>query len=244
MNAKKLFTSRNAILAASLATIMLVCAAAGAEDWPGFMASSGIDDWRDGPFALCVPSVANFWPRRWYPPKPGENRTADSPLYTGDFLDGFGNRMTVFAVSNPAQWGHEPTVLHNRAPGYGIARFNRTTREVSLEAWPRWADPLAGDNPYPGWPVRFHQLEGYGRTPVGYLPTLVVEGMSNPVVQVISETGGGVIYTLRIQGKVFTPWTRATTWLDLEWCTRYDWVDVDVDVDACRFWMSLSRSGS
>jgi alkaline phosphatase D len=166
----------------------------------------GVEAWGDGPFALCVPSVANFWPRRWYPPQPGENRTADSPLYTGDFMDGFGNRMTVFAVSNPAQWGHEPTVLHNRAPGYGIARFNRTTREVSLEAWPRWANPLAGDNPYPGWPVRFHQLEGYGRTPVGYLPTLVVEGMSNPVVQVISETGGGVVYTLRVQGKEFTPW--------------------------------------
>ena len=166
----------------------------------------GLEEWGDGPFALCVPSIANFWPRRWYPPHPGENRAPDSPRYTGDFLDGFGNRMTVFAVSNPAQWGHEPEVLHNRAPGYGIARFNRTTREVSLEAWPRWADPLAGDRPYPGWPVRFQQLEGYGKTPVGYLPTLVVEGMSNPVVQVISETGGGVVYTLRIQGNEFTPW--------------------------------------
>jgi len=166
----------------------------------------GVEEWGDGSFALCVPSIANFWPRRWYPPQPGENRSQGSPLYTGDFLDGFGNGMTVFAVSNPAQWGHEPGILHNRAPGYGIARFNRSTREVSLEAWPRWADPSAGDLPYPGWPVRFQQIEGYGRTPVGYLPTLVVEGMTDPVVQVVSETGGGVVYTLRIRGNEFTPW--------------------------------------
>ena len=28
----------------------------------------GIDGFRDGPFAICVPSVANFWPR-WVAPK-------------------------------------------------------------------------------------------------------------------------------------------------------------------------------
>lgn len=165
----------------------------------------GVDEWGDGPFALCVPSVANFWPRRWYPPHPGENRPAGAPPYAGDFRDGFGNLMTVHAVSNPALWGHEPGVLHNRAPGYGIARFNRTTREVSLAAWPRWADPTTGDPPYPGWPVRFQQTEGYGRTPVAFLPTVRVEGMENPVVQVVSEAGGEVLYTLRIRGREFTP---------------------------------------
>jgi alkaline phosphatase D len=165
----------------------------------------GVDEWGDAGFALCVPSVANFWPRRWYPPTPGGNRPADAPRYAGDFRDGFGNLMTVHAVSNPALWGHEPEVLHNRAPGYGIARFNRTTRKVTLEAWPRWADPKAGDPPYPGWPVRFQQIDGYGKEPVGFLPTLRVEGMENPVVQVVSEAGGEILYTLRIQGREFTP---------------------------------------
>jgi len=165
----------------------------------------GVEDWRDGPFALCVPSVANFWPRRWYPPAQGRTRSPGSPAYAGDFRDGFGNLMTVYAVSNPARWGHEPEVLHNRAPGYGIARFNRSTREVSLEAWPRWAHPEQGDGPYPGWPVRFQQEEGYGKRPAGFLPTLVIEGMEDPLVQVVSEAGGEVIYTLRIRGKRFTP---------------------------------------
>ncbi len=165
----------------------------------------GVDEWGDGPFALCVPSVANFWPRRWYPPRPGGNRPPGAPEYAGDFLDGFGNRMTVHAVSNPALWAREPRALHNRAPGYGIARFNRETREVRLEAWPRWADPAAGDPPYPGWPVVFGQEDGFGRTPWGYLPSLEIVGMADPVVQVVSEAGGEIVYTLRIKGSRFTP---------------------------------------
>ena len=165
----------------------------------------GIDAFGDGPFALCVPSVANFWPRRWYPPEPGSNRAPGSAPYTGDFLDGFGNPMTVYAVSNPGRWGREPTTLHDRAPGYGIARFNRASREVSLEAWPRWADPTAGDPPYPGWPVRFRQEQGYGKEPYGFLPTLLIQGLRDPLVQVRSELGGEVVYTLRVSGTRFTP---------------------------------------
>lgn len=165
----------------------------------------GLDDFGDGPFALCVPSVANFWPRRWYPPVPGGRRAPTSPPYSGDFLDGFGNPMTVFAVSNPAKWGREPSNLHERAPGYGIARFNRSSREVVLEAWPRWADPTSGGEPYPGWPVQFHQADGFGKEAYGFLPTMNVTGMETPVVQVISEAGGEVLYTIRIQGDSFTP---------------------------------------
>jgi len=165
----------------------------------------GVDGFGDGPFALCVPSVANFWPRRWYPPEAGGNRGPNSPAYTGDFLDGFGNPMTVFAVSNPTRWGQEPATLHDRAPGYGIARLDRITREVSLEAWPRWSDPSAGGSPYPGWPVRFRQGDGFGKEPFGYLPTLVVEGLTDPVVQVVSEMGGEIVYTIRARGSRFTP---------------------------------------
>jgi hypothetical protein len=165
----------------------------------------GVESFGDGPFALCVPSIANFWPRRWYPPESGGSPDPGAPLYTGDFRDGFGNLMTVFAVSNPSKWGREPSNLHDRAPGYGVARFNRFSREVSLEAWPRWSDPEEGGEPYPGWPVRFQQEDGFGQIPYGYLPTLVLDGPSNPVVQVISELGGEVVYTLRVNGSRFTP---------------------------------------
>lgn len=165
----------------------------------------GVDDWRDAGYALCVPSVANFWPRRWYPPEPGANRDPAAPRYTGDYQDGFGNKITVFAVSNPSRSGREPTALHDRAPGYGIARFDRRTREIGLAAWPRYADPVAGDGPYPGWPVTFAQVDNYGRSPAAYLPELVVSGMEDPVVQIVHDDSTEIIYTLRILGSRFTP---------------------------------------
>ena len=165
----------------------------------------GIDDWRDAGYALCVPSVANFRPRRWFPPVPGGNRDSAAPSYTGDFEDGFGNKITVHAVANPHKYGKEPEPLHDLAPGYGIARFDRNTRAVSLAAWPRWADPTKGDAPYAGWPVTFRQEDNYGRTPTGYLPRFETSGMANPVVQVVNETSGEVVYTLRIKESSFVP---------------------------------------
>jgi phosphodiesterase/alkaline phosphatase D-like protein len=165
----------------------------------------GIDEWGDAAYALCVPSIANFWPRRWFPPTPGANRDPEAPPYSGDYEDGFGNEMTVLAVSNPHRWGREPANLHDRSPGYGIARFNRRTRQISLEAWPRWADPSQGEDPYPGWPVTFAQADNYGREAVAHLPHLEVRGIRDPVVQIVDEASGAIVYTLRIAGDSFVP---------------------------------------
>jgi hypothetical protein len=164
----------------------------------------GIDTWEDAAFALCVPSIANFFPRRWFPPRPGDGPDPGDPRYAGRFEDGFGNRMTVHAVSNPVRTGREPTALHDMAPGYGIARFGRDDRRVSLEAWPRWADPTADGVPYAGWPVEFDQLDGYGGKQTGWLPELLVTGMDDPVFQVVDEATGEIVYTLRLEGNRFS----------------------------------------
>ena len=165
----------------------------------------GVEEWRDSGYALCVPSVANFWPRRWFPPYPGANRDPNDPPYTGDYEDGFGNKVTVYAVGNPVRSGHEPAALHDRAPGYGIARLNRISREVSLEVWPRWADPGAGEGPLPGWPVTFHQSDAYGRQAVAHLPWIDVTGMDEPVIQVVRRPSEEVVYTIRIREGSFHP---------------------------------------
>lgn len=166
----------------------------------------GIEDWRDGGYALTVPAVGNTWPRRWFPPEPGANHDPDMPRYTGDYLDGFGNRMTVYAVANPHITGHEPAALYDRVPGYGIVRFERASRKITIEVWPRWEDPSRPDaEQYPGWPIVIHQNDNYARQPVGYLPEIRVHGMTDPVVQVINETTGEIVYTVRIAGQTFLP---------------------------------------
>lgn len=167
----------------------------------------GVDTWGDAGFALCVPSIANTWPRRWYPRDEGRNTSPGQPRYAGDFRDGFGNHITVRAVSNPVHTGQEPARLHDRAPGYGIVRLHRNRREIQFENWPRWVDPSAKDAaPYAGWPVRIHPLENYSRTAGGWLPRVEVIGLSEPVFQVIDEATTEVVYALRPGGNQFHPW--------------------------------------
>ncbi len=168
----------------------------------------GVDEFRDGSIAFCSPAIANTWPRRFFPPEPGAGIEAGEPVYTGDFFDGFGNRMTVYAVGNPRRSHVEPTALHDRMPGFGIVRLNRETREATFECWPRMAPPGAPDlMQYEGWPHTFMQTEN-GRGELRYfLPSLQ---LSRPgmIVQVI-DPSGEVEYAVRLPGAVFHPWTRA-----------------------------------
>jgi hypothetical protein len=126
----------------------------------GSLIQYGIEDWRDAGYAFCSPAIANTWPRRWWPAAAGQNRQAGAPLYTGDFRDGFGNYMTVYAVANPIISGQEPAALYDRMPGYGIVRFDRKTRQITFECWPRWVDPTApAAMQYSGWPRTIKQSD-------------------------------------------------------------------------------------
>ena len=40
---------------------------------------------------------------------------------------------------------------------------------------------------------------------MAYLPTIKVDGMTDPVVQVIDEADGEIVYTIRIKGTSFRP---------------------------------------
>ncbi len=168
----------------------------------------GVDEWDDAGWAICVPSVANTFPRRWFPPQPGLAREEGAPAYTGRFRDGFGNHVTVHAVSNPVRSGHEPAALHDRSPGYGIVRLDPHTRDITLECWPRWADPTDPDaRPYPGWPRTVNQFDNYGRAAQAWLPELRFAGKAGAVVGVIDWETDEPLYTLRIRGEAFRPWT-------------------------------------
>jgi hypothetical protein len=166
----------------------------------------GIDDWNDSCYSFCVPSIANLYLRWWRPLEVGKNRESGAPEYTGEFLDGFGNKVTCMAVANPSPKPNGGKKLTTRAAGFGIVKFNKKEREITIECWPRNVD-ITNPNTkqYPGWPRTIKQEDNYGRKAAAYLPTIAVRGMRNPVVQVIDESNDEIIYTLRINGTSFRP---------------------------------------
>ena len=170
----------------------------------GTVMQHGIDDWDDAGYSFCVPSIANLYLRWWAPLTPGRNRQP-APEYTGRNVDGFGNKITVWAVANPSPEANHDK-LTTRAAGFGIVRFNKPQRTIRMECWPRNVDVTAPDaKPYAGWPVTIRQTDNDGRRAAAYLPTLNVTGLEDPVVQVVDESNGEIVYTLRIKGHTSAP---------------------------------------
>jgi len=160
----------------------------------------GIKQWGDAPYALCVPSICNAWPRRWFPSTPGLHRTKGAPKYTGDFEDGFGNKVTVFAVANPVAGS-------GKAPGFGIVKIDRKTLEATIECWPKIPkpNPAVGENgQYRGWPFKISLLDTYKGDYA--LPKLIISGASYPVVSVF-DASGGLVLRLAVPGSSFVPRT-------------------------------------
>lgn len=161
----------------------------------------GIDSFGDGPYAFTSPALVNTIYARWWHPKderPGPNPVANSPLpWTGDFKDGLGNHMSILAYANPEDIQDEK----KRADGYGIARFNKKTHRITFECWPRFSE---GEQ-FPGWPITFDNDDNDGRKPVAWLPEIAVEGIEHPVLQVIAESNGEVLYTVRCRLPRFQP---------------------------------------
>ena len=166
----------------------------------------GIREHGDGPYSFTSPALVNTTYGRWWHPldeKPGPNPVPGSPLpWTGDFKDGLGNKLSMMAYANPPDINDE----RQRADGYGIARFDKKTRQISFECWPRFSDPnAAGKAQFPGWPVTVSMENNDGREVLGWLPELVFENGANPVVQVIEDATGDILYTIRAQGGRFHP---------------------------------------
>ncbi len=166
----------------------------------------GIDEFGDGPYGFTSPAIVNTIYGRWWHPldeMPGSNPVPNSPLpWTGDFRDGLGNRMSMLAYANPTDMQDEK----RRADGYGIARFDKVKRTITFECWPRFSDVRQGDSQqYPGWPITVAMDANDGRKVAGWLPELVFEGIEDPVVQVVEQKSGEVLYTIRVQGTRFQP---------------------------------------
>ncbi|MFN0121916.1 MAG: alkaline phosphatase D family protein [Blastocatellia bacterium] len=169
----------------------------------------GLDEYGDACWSQCSPSIANVYTRYWNPDYPPLSGAPGVQPFSGNYEDGFHNKLTIHAVANPVESPKpgefpEPMELHRKATGYNIIRFHKTTRTITLETWARYVDPKQGKQ-YPGWPITIRQTDNYGRKAVAWLPTLQFKRQRNPVVQVIEEATGEVVYTMRIQGQTFRP---------------------------------------
>lgn len=177
----------------------------------------GIDDFGDANWSFCVPSIAAGYPRSWRPDdegRPVQNRPEPGLPNTGEYLDAFGNHMTVHAIGNPERENRRPVLelLHDKASGYALAHFNKTDQTITMECFKLLfdADDVKPEDQFPGWPKTIHMTENDGRKAAAWLPEIEVHGIENPVVQVIDEADGEVLYTLRVKGsryraKVFQP---------------------------------------
>ena len=108
----------------------------------------GIDDFEDGPYQFIVPALVNNYYSRWWWPlneKPGEKSNKKLP-WTGRYLDGFKNKITMHAYANPDS--------PSNGAGYGIIIFNKIKNQVTFECWPRFEDvSKKNSNQFKGWPL-------------------------------------------------------------------------------------------
>ena len=165
----------------------------------------GTDEWNEGPWSVVSPAIVNsIYGRYWHPEdeKAGANQPAGSVLpYTGEFLDGFNNKITMHAYVN----ANEPENLKNKAAGFVMCRFNKKARTITAECWPRDADlSKPGAKQFKGWPKVIPQADNYNPPSWGTLGELTFN-KENPVVQLIDKSSNEVLYTVRIKGKKFTP---------------------------------------
>jgi len=172
----------------------------------GVVVKHGIETFGDGPYSFTNPAIINTIYGRWWHPldeKPGTNPVPGSPLpWTGEYLDGLGNKISMLAYANPSDVKDEK----QRGDGYGLVRFNKTDRTMVFECWPRFARVADGDKAqFPGWPLKFNYDDNDGRAVTGFLPELNIKGHANPVVQVIHEGTGEILYTVRAPAARYQP---------------------------------------
>lgn len=129
----------------------------------------GVDDQRDGCWSFCTPAIAAGYPRWWRPDEigmPHKNRPKHGLANTGEFIDGFGNKVYVYAVGNPevASKRNRYDRAHQKGSGFGMVTIDTKSKTYALDAFRFSIDPTDGkaSNQFPGWPVVIHQKENNG----------------------------------------------------------------------------------
>lgn len=179
---------------------------AGDQHIPGVV-HYGIDTHRDGPVAFAGPAI-NVGYTRWWEPDKAPWTKPKQPGLLGDFVDSYGNPMTVLAVKNGAVQPSRENLLQfleEKASGFGLVRFDKSRHKIVVECWPYRADMTQRSTQMPGWPVEIDQLDNYARKVAGHLPPLAITGVQQPVVEVFDAATGELVYALRVSAPTFRP---------------------------------------
>lgn len=164
----------------------------------------GVEAHGDSGYAFAGPALNNIWPRRFWPPIDDVSKhTYENPAYVGNHIDGFGNKMTVLAASNPQQSDLEPKIITQRATGFGLVTFNKKERTIKTECWPRFLTPTLS-NQFPGWPIIIDQEDNYGRKAKAWLPQINVITDSKPIIYIWNEDEK-LVYSIRLKSNSFKP---------------------------------------
>ncbi len=129
----------------------------------------GVDRQRDSCWSFCTPAIAVGYPRWWRPDEvgmPHENRPAHGLPDTGEYLDGFGNKVYVYAVGNPEVGTKKNRYekAHQKGSGFGFVTIDTVAKTYHIESFRFLIDATDGkpSNQFPGWPVTLQQRENRG----------------------------------------------------------------------------------
>lgn len=130
----------------------------------------GVNAQRDSNWSYCTPAIAAGYQRWWRPDEvgmPHTNRPEHGLPHTGEFVDGFGNLVYVYAVGNPivstAKNRYEKA--HEKGSGFGMVTIDTQAKTYHLEAFRFLVDASdpGPDDQFSGWPVTIHQAENRGQ---------------------------------------------------------------------------------
>lgn len=103
----------------------------------------------NGTYFFTTPSIANTWPRTWYPSNSDIKKNT-----LGEYEDGFGNKMKVRAVANPLNEVLAPIEINSKSPGFGIIELNKFWKTAKIHAYPLNFTELKKHQEYQDWPIK------------------------------------------------------------------------------------------
>ena len=138
------------------------------------LAQYGVAEQRDSMWSFCTPAIAAGYPRWWRPDEvgmPHQSRPKHGLANTGEYLDGFGNKIYVYAVGNPEVGTKKNRYekAHQKGSGFGLVTVDTEEKTYQIDCFRFLIDATDGNpgNQFPGWPVTIHQQENAGKNIIG-----------------------------------------------------------------------------